>query len=146
MQLTTLTLLIGVVASVSATSLSRKDTEIKFSLIAKSRSPAIDGLPIKARDNKLWLSLPFGEQGADCDQSTPKSEIATLFIQNKELFLYGGEESSHKKLSVDFTKGGMFVLCSLEKKKPKTKRVVLTNHLDPLDRSTAPWARLRCLP
>ncbi|KAH6626604.1 hypothetical protein B0J18DRAFT_408896 [Chaetomium sp. MPI-SDFR-AT-0129] len=110
MQLTALTLLAGAVASVSAAALAPKDTSAasatsdKFTLFAKSDSQLIDGKPIQARDNRMWLSLPPGGQKARCGPSTPDPGVATLFIKDRELFLWGDEGHSHQKFGVFFNK------------------------------------------
>ncbi|KAK4142440.1 uncharacterized protein C8A04DRAFT_29888 [Dichotomopilus funicola] len=58
-----------------------------------------------ASQSKLWLALPKRKQDRQCDLDVglpPEIGVATLFMQDDELFLYGGKDNnSHQQLAVD---------------------------------------------
>lgn len=110
MQLTALTVFASAVASVSASLLTPKDTALKFFLVARTTNLSLDGQFISAKDNQLWLAWPLGEQGADCGGDPSAEELATFALENGELFLYGGENTSHQQVGVDVAALGMCFL------------------------------------
>ncbi|KAH6634232.1 hypothetical protein B0J18DRAFT_12246 [Chaetomium sp. MPI-SDFR-AT-0129] len=102
MQSTVLILLVGIAASTSAAALTPKSTSYAFKLVAKEDAGSpFDGQEVTASQNKLWLSQPMEKRDTDCGSGPVDKAPATLFLQDDELFLFGGEGKSHQQLAAN---------------------------------------------
>lgn len=106
MQLTAFALLAGAIASVSATPAAAQTGVKKFSLAAlRAGTPVHTGI-LSATKNKLYVSLPKDKQDAQCSDKLAH-DSATLYVQDGELFLYGGEGKDKQQFVVDQSGMGM---------------------------------------
>ncbi|KAK4142446.1 uncharacterized protein C8A04DRAFT_29895 [Dichotomopilus funicola] len=101
MKFTTLTLLAGVAASVSAAALTPKAAALeKFNLEVSSWDSRLNGKSITASNNKLKVSLSDSTEDEGCNGP------ATLFVQYQALFLYNGDYESFQQVAVDRSEDG----------------------------------------
>ncbi|KAK4146367.1 uncharacterized protein C8A04DRAFT_25877 [Dichotomopilus funicola] len=112
MHLTTaFTILTSTAASVSAAALTPKGTAAeatdgKFNLRALRPGGPIDMKFINASKDKLWLSLPEDKHDEQCNGGELTAGAAVLFVQDQQLFLYGGETDSHQQVAIDLSPEG----------------------------------------
>lgn len=104
MHLTSLAILSGAAAFVSAAALTPRDRSPPYTLLAQSTDQKIDGGIISASKNKMWVSLPESIKDAECGQGpneTLEYGVATVFLDSyrDQLFLYHDQDSSQSLLS-----------------------------------------------